>query len=382
MEQFITDAILPALSGLLFLTQAVYYAKVYNQIHRHGKKKTAAPAETPPLSVILVAKDTAHELKQHLPSILEQDYPKFEVIVVHDRTSDDCDDVLKLLEDKYSNLYHTFIPDSARHISHKKLGITVGIKASRHEWLVFTEPDCWPQSNQWLRKMAENFTPDTEIVLGYCNYEKAPGWFNKQITFDTLLNAMRYLGMALAGHPYTGTGRNLAYRKSLYYTRNGFASHLELQRGEDDLFINENANRNNVRVETSPESILRTATPKFKRLWREEKISYIATGSFFQGITRYLMGAETCSRLLFYAAAITTVVFALLYHRWIALCIGLLLWVVRFVMQLIVFEKTTHDLHERKFRLLLPLFDLLQPAWNFRLKIQKNLRKKSNSPWK
>ena len=70
----------------------------------------------------------------------------------------------------------------------------MGIKASRHEWLVFTEPDCRPQSNQWLKQMARNFTPATEIVLGYSNYEKVPGWFNKKITFDTLLNSMRYLG--------------------------------------------------------------------------------------------------------------------------------------------------------------------------------------------
>lgn len=52
---------------------------------------------------------------------------------------------------------------------------------------------------------ARNFTPATEIVLGYSNYEKVPGWFNKKITFDTLLNSMRYLGMAVSGHPYMGT---------------------------------------------------------------------------------------------------------------------------------------------------------------------------------
>ena len=62
--------------------------------------------------------------------------------------------------------------------------------------------DKCPQSNQWLKQMARNFTPATEIVLGYSNYEKVPGWFNKKITFDTLLNSMRYLGMAVSGHPY------------------------------------------------------------------------------------------------------------------------------------------------------------------------------------
>ena len=38
------------------------------------------------------------------------------MIVIYDRPADDCDNTLKLLEDKYPNLYHTFIPDSARYI--------------------------------------------------------------------------------------------------------------------------------------------------------------------------------------------------------------------------------------------------------------------------
>ena len=209
MELFTIDTILPIASEALFITQAVYYLGLYNKLYTHSRETAYATdinTQNPPLSVIIVAKDATHELQENLPFILEQDYPEFEVIVIYDRPADDCDNTLKLLEDKYPNLYHTFIPDSARYISHKKLGITMGIKASRHEWLVFTEPDCRPQSNQWLKQMARNFTPATEIVLGYSNYEKVPGWFNKKITFDTLLNSMRYLGMAVSGHPYMDKG--------------------------------------------------------------------------------------------------------------------------------------------------------------------------------
>lgn len=379
MELFTLDILLPATSGILFLTQAAYYGGLYNKIHTYSHRETVnrnIPTETPPLSVIIVAKDAAHELQKNLPAILEQDYPEFEVIVVYDRSADDCDDALKLLEDTYSNLYHTFIPDSARYISHKKLGITMGIKASRYDWLVFTESNCHPQSNQWLRKMASNFTPATEIVLGYSNYEKTSGWFNKKITFDTLFNAMRYLGMAISGHPYMGTGRNLAYRKSLYYRQKGFSSHLNLQRGEDDLFINETATDRNVRVEISPESIMRISAPKYKRVWHEEKISYMTTSRFFKGSARYLMGFETCSRLVFYVTVIATLLTGILRHQWIAVGIALLLWTVRFIIQLAVFGKTCKDLGERRFYALLPLFDILQPMWNFGFKLQRRMRKK------
>lgn len=127
MELFTIDTILPAASGILFITQAIYHLGLYNKLYIHNKETvytTDINAENPPLSVIIVAKDAADELQENLPFILEQDYPEFEVIVIYDRSADDCDDTLKLLEDKYPNLYHTFIPDSARYISHKKLGIT------------------------------------------------------------------------------------------------------------------------------------------------------------------------------------------------------------------------------------------------------------------
>lgn len=378
MEPFTIDTILPAASGALFITQAIYYLGLYSKLYTHSKKTaytTDVNTGNPPLSVIIVAKDSAHELQENLPFILEQDYPEFEVIIIYDRPADACDETLKLLKEKYPHLYHTFIPDSARYISHKKLGITMGIKASRHEWLVFTEPNCRPQSDQWLKQMARNFTPATEIVLGYSNYEKRPGWFNKKITFDTLLNSMRYLGMAVTGHPYMGTGRNLAYRKTLYYKQKGFASHLNLQRGEDDLFINETATAHNTRVEASPESVMRITMPVSKRIWREEKISYTATSRWFKGYARYLMGFETFSRLLFHVTSIATITISIPLDQWIISVIILLLWIIHFVMQLLIFKKTSTALGEQKFCALLPVFGLLQPMWNLEFKLRQRTRR-------
>jgi glycosyltransferase involved in cell wall biosynthesis len=324
-----------------------------------------------------VAKDAASDLQKNLPAILEQDYPEFEVIVIYEQSSDDnCEDVLKLLQEKYPNLHHSFIPDSARYISHKKLGITMGIKASHHEWLVFTEPDCRPSSNQWLRKMARNFTQDTDIVLGYSNYEKTKGWFNRKITFDTMLNSMRQLGSAIGGHPYTGCGRNLAYRKSLYYLQKGFASHLNLQRGEDDLFVNQCANGKNTRVEASLESTMRITAPHFKKNWHEEKLSYTMTSRYYKGISRYLMGFETCTRLLFLAMIIACLAFGILTQNWMMVGIACLLWLFRFIILLVVFRKTSIALGERTFYSTLLLFDWMHPLWNLRIKLLQRLRRK------
>lgn len=134
------------------------------------KKNKAAGTELPPLSVIIVTKDSGSALTKNLPAILEQDYPEFEVIVINDKSAGEDENILKLLSDKYNNLYHTFIPETARYVSRKKLGIAMGIRASRYEWLVVTEPYCCPVSRNWLRRLAEQMTPNTDIVLGYSNY--------------------------------------------------------------------------------------------------------------------------------------------------------------------------------------------------------------------
>ena len=370
------NTLLPASASILFFLQSCYHLGLYRNLYLHSRKEKQE-TDTPPLSVILVAKDAASDLQKNLPAILEQDYPDFEVIVIYDQSSDDdCEDVLKLLEDKYPHLHHSFIPDSARYISHKKLGITMGIKASHHEWLVFTEPNCRPSSNQWLRKMARNFTNGTDIVLGYSNYEKTKGWFNRKVTFDTLLNAIRYLGKAVDGHPYTGCGRNLAYRKSLYYEQKGFTSHLNLQRGEDDLFINQVANGKNTRVEASPESIVRITAPHYKKDWHEDKLNYHLTSRLYKGFSRYLMGFETCTRLLFLLMVIVCIVYGILTQSWIVLGTAIMLWLLRYLMQVMVFRKTSIALGERKFYSTLLMFDWMQPLWNFRLKLSQRFSRK------
>ena len=152
------ELILLSAAGILFIIQLIYYFGLYNRIHAHNKavrkEEVHFSRELPPLSVILCARNEAENLRKILPAILEQDYPQFEVIVINDASTDETEDILGMMEEKYPHLYHSFTPDSARYISHKKLALTLGIKASKHDWLVFTETNCMPASNQWLKIMA------------------------------------------------------------------------------------------------------------------------------------------------------------------------------------------------------------------------------------
>lgn len=377
------ELILLSSAGFLFIIQLIYYFGLYNRVHLRNKsvrkEETHFTRELPPLSVILCARNEADNLRKILPAILEQDYPEFEVIVINDASTDETEDILGVMEEKYPHLYHSFTPDSARYISHKKLALTLGIKASKHDWLVFTETNCMPAGNQWLKLMARNFTPHTQVVLGYSGYDRAKGWLHKRVAFDTLFQSLRYLGFALAGKPYMAIGRNLAYRKELFFKHKGFSTYLNLQRGEDDLFINQIANGANTRVETDINATMRIQPVYRYKEWKEEKISYVATSRFYRGMQRTLLGLETSTRLLFYAACIAGIVYGIMNFHWLVAGIALLIWLLRFAVQAFVINQAAKEMGGgRKYYFSLPVFDILQPLQSLNFKLSRRFRGKGD----
>lgn len=377
-----TEWALVAIVLFFLLIQTLYYLCLYNKMYRHNKAVKAGEVhfsqELPPVSVIITAREECNNLRQNLTDILEQDYPQFEVIVVNDGNTDESEDYLTLLQEHYPHLYHSFVPASSRYISRKKLAISIGIKAAKYEWLLFTEANCRPVSNQWLRLMARNFTSHTDVVLGYSGYRREKEHKQRFINFDNLFNHLRFLGCALAGKPYMGLGRNLAYRKSLFFRQKGFTEHLHLQHGADDLFVNQVAKGSNTRVECEADAVVRMSPVMRNKLWREEKIGYTSTSFHYHGLQRWLLGLETTSRLLFHASWMIAIVVGILKQQWLLAGIGLLLFILRYLLQAIIINKTAKQLNESyRFYFLLPWLDILQPLQSLRWKLYCRFRKKA-----
>lgn len=373
------SGILASTCFILLIIQLGYAFGVYNQLHRNFKKQKEKKQSNdfPPLSVIIVTKDSGKALKENLPLILEQDYPQFEVIVINDKSAGEDENILKLLGNNYHHLYYSFIPETARYISRKKLGIAMGIKASRYEWIVVTEPQCKPMSNQWLKSLATHFSPETDIVLGYSNYIQNKEKFARHIRLDSMFQAMRYLGRAASGHPYMGIGRNLAYRKSLYLSHKGFTTQLNLQRGDDDLFINAVTHAQNTKVALSPESFIRIPVPSYKRVWFEDKVNALVTGHYYRGNARIFNSIETWTCALFHLLTLTGLIYCILNRAWIETGIIGAGWLIRFVSYMTVMKQTSNDLQE-DFCCSLPFYDLFRPLYSLQIRLQYWLRDKSD----
>lgn len=365
---------------VLFIIQIVYHVYLYGSLNRYQnavyKGKIRFETAQPPVSVILRARDDLQNLKKNLPLLLEQDYSCFEVIVINDNSSDETENFLKLMETKYDNLYHTFTSENTQYISRKKLSLTIGIKASKYDWLVFTETNCYPASKNWLALLARNFTPSTDIVLGYSGYEPCTGQKNYFKSYDSFLLVLRYLGFALIHKPYMGTGRNMAYRKELFFKNKGYSSHLNLKCGEDDIFINETANSQNTRVEIDKGATVKIQFPLREKRWKEEKLNYLVTSRFYKGMQRHICGLETFTRIAFYILFILTVILCIMSQNWFLLIFTLLLYIVRWGIQAYIIQQTSKNLAERKYVLLLPLLDIWQPLKSLQLRLSSLCRPK------
>lgn len=266
------------------------------------KRKEADADLLPSVSIVICARNEEENLKAFLPAILAQDYPHFEVVVVNDCSWDNSYDYLKELAVKHPQLKLADIKEVEGREHGKKFALTIGIKAASHDILVLTDADCMPQSDQWIRGMMAGYTEGKYIVLGYGAYEKAPGFLNSMIRFDAFYIACTYLGMALRGNPYMGVGRNLSYHRGLFFSVRGFASHMHIDSGDDDLFINEVATAKNVDVVAHVDTRTVSIPRKSWKSWLRQKKRHHTTARHYRGIHKQLLLLDPISfYFLFFA---------------------------------------------------------------------------------
>jgi cellulose synthase/poly-beta-1,6-N-acetylglucosamine synthase-like glycosyltransferase len=342
-----------ALILLVFATivQLVYYWGIYGKV-AFFKQKNEFVRSDQPVSVIVCARDEYYHLKENLPLLLAQDYSSFEVVVVNHGSEDETEFLLRDLSKEYKNLKIVNVKQDLNFFTGKKFPLSIGIKSASYDILLFTDADCVPASNQWLRRMAANFTEGTEIVLGYGAYSKSKSLLNLLIRFDTTRIAMNYLGFARAGMPYMGVGRNMAYRKSLFYRQNGFISHYRIQSGDDDLFINKAATAKNTRIEIQADAHTISKPKASFDQWLRQKCRHLMTGGFYKPAHKFALGSFAVSQVLFWALAIALLV--MWYQPYIVLGIIAL----RLFSQLMVTGKVMQKLSEKGFLLLVPFFEL------------------------
>ncbi|WP_240186993.1 glycosyltransferase [Pedobacter nanyangensis] len=356
MEFNILEICLLSALAICFLIHLYYVLGVHLKLAQYRINDLTAESQRP-ISVIVCARNEKPNLEKYLHRLFEQDYPQFEVVVVNDRSWDGTADLLEELGKKYSNLKVVQVAEGNKFIAGKKFAVTMGIKAASHEWLVFTDADCEPATPNWLKGMQQPADDDIEIVLGYSPYFKRKSLLNVLIRFETFFTAVNYLSFAVKGMPYMGVGRNMAYKKSLFFKNKGFAAHMHILSGDDDLFVNANARPDNSLIQIHRDTHV-WSEPKTSFLaYLRQKKRHIGAGKFYKPKHKFILSAQIAVQFLFYALVIALAV--LPSTRFIAAGIFLLSLMIR----CFVYPKLLKRLNYGELRWWFPILDILLMAF-------------------
>jgi glycosyltransferase involved in cell wall biosynthesis len=298
-------------------------------------------SQTHPVSVIICARDEAENIAKHLRGVLLQKYSTtHEIIVVNDNSFDETQYILQGMNKEFRQMKLVDLKQEARFIPGKKFPLSVGIKTAKHEIVLLTDADCVPASEFWIEKMQEGFRENIDIVLGYGPMIKKKGFFNKLVRWETFHTALQYLSYAQSGLTYMGVGRNLSYKKSIFFNNKGFSAHNHVPGGDDDLFINKVATKTNTAIQIDPGSFTLSEPPANRKQWIRQKNRHYTTSKYYKGIHKFLLGLYAFSQFAFYPLFIV----AMFLFDW-RIVLGV--FALRFFTQAVILYKTTKKLNEK-----------------------------------
>ena len=339
---------------LITAIQVFYYLFFFLRLAIFSQTNNGV-SQTHPVSVIICAKDEAENLTRNLPGSLVQKYKTtHEVIVVNDNSFDESKYILEEYQRSFKQLQLVELKQEARFIQGKKFPLSIGIKTAKNEIVLLTDADCVPASEFWIQKMQEGYNNGVEIVLGYGALHKKKGFFNKLVRWETFHTALQYLSYAMAGLPYMGVGRNLSYKKSVFFRHKGFSSHNHVPGGDDDLFINKAATKKNTNVVIDADAFTLSKPATSWKHWKQQKMRHYTTSKYYKSSHKFLLGLYALSQFTFYPLFIVSLI--VFDWRW-----SLLVFVVRLIPQAIILKKTADKLGEKD---LFPWF-LIFDVWMF-----------------
>jgi glycosyltransferase involved in cell wall biosynthesis len=296
----------------------------------------------PKVSVLIAARNEYKNLEKNLKTILDQDYPHFEVVVINDCSWDESQKLLEYYQEVYPHLKICELKEQEKYPTGKKFALTIGIKAAQFEHLLFTDADCKPASNQWLKLMASKLENEKQLVLGFSPYLVQKGFVNLLARFESAVTGMFYFSAAIDKNTFMGVGRNLGYTRDLFFNQKGFAWHQHIRSGDDDLFVNRAANSMNVAIQLHPDSFVYTESKKTFSDWSRQKTRHNITGKYYKPNHKVFLGSFYAASLLFYISIISLLIYDISFWQ-IALGVFLFKLVSQSVIYFMAFKKLNYQ---------------------------------------
>ncbi len=286
----------------LLAVQIYFYSVRYRRVPRYSNNSLPERlTEEPPVSVVIVTQEDADFLEKRLPIYLTQDYENYEVVLVYVGNNEDFSIMLTQMRVKYNRLKITNIKQNTRFPISNKQALNFGIRAASYDHILLSTSDTIVTSERWIRLMAKGFTRG-DVVLGYCGVELRSGFVGRLMRTQRMVESMMWLSAAVSGKPYRGVRNTLGLNRELYLKVKGF-NHLNMNMGEDDLFLQELADEATVSVIISPRATVRQKVWGGASWWLGARKYFGHTYRFYPLAARNAIEWEGGSRVLFFLAS-------------------------------------------------------------------------------
>lgn len=334
----------------LVCIQLIYWLGFYSRLAL-AKSILSTPKRIP-VSVILYTKNQVTDLLEILPNLLSQQYHDFEIVIVNNASVDDTLEICKEFASLYPNIRIVDVQNNEAFWGSKRYALTLGIKASRHEYLLFVDCGTKINSENWLWQMSSQFTLNKTIVLGQTQFEKTKGFLNKRIRLEHSFSQIQSFAFSKIIKPYSLTAQNIGYKKEEFYKVNGFIEYMNEPIHEQELLLKKIATHKNIAFSILPNTRTTLPTPSNKKEWKEHKktqnrlLKRLSFGNKMMHAMYYL------SKFTMYGMAITLLIF--MFQPILVISILLALFIVSWI----IFSISLKKINQKDLKWLFPLFEI------------------------
>lgn len=310
LSSIVAYSLLYALGAFVFI-QLFYYLFFFTRLAFYSKGANYGNTR-PGVTILVCALNELENLKQLLPLLDIQEYPEFEVILLDDRSDDESEQFIRDNIGKWKHIRYIRINDEFAHITPKKYALTVGMKQAKFPIMLMTDADCRPVSTHWITAMTSKVSENKDIVLGFSPYIKQKGLLNWFIRCETFYAAVQYLSFALAGFTYMGVGRNILYKKSVFFANKGFYRHKHVYGGDDDIFLNEVSTAFNTTISIEEDSFIYSEPKTSWKAWYRQKQRHLAVSQYYKMRNKILLGLLSGAHIAVWITGIAVLIAGIL----------------------------------------------------------------------
>jgi cellulose synthase/poly-beta-1,6-N-acetylglucosamine synthase-like glycosyltransferase len=241
------------LSTGLYLAFVLYFI---TGLFRHDYQTVTPSTELTFVSVVIAARNEEKNLPNLIHDLVNQEYPmnQLEIIFVNDRSTDATESILMEASSNYSFIKHLSIPEKSSNMTPKKNALTLGIESAIGEIIISTDADC-RVPKFWVSSMAYSVVQNKGITIGYSSV-KGESFFDQYQQIDFLGIISANAGAAGWGSFWSGTGQNLAYKKSDFESIGGFGPVKNKTSGDDMYLVQAISNHKSGSINIDPNSFV------------------------------------------------------------------------------------------------------------------------------